>query len=318
MFTKKRHVFRTRRRVPLTLLFLFLSFGSVDRLLTLDTSNGYFRTLWARLCIQNQSLQQRSRVEGTGIVIVEDAQQPKYFSKFDYTALYARLDNSGYHKSNLSGNELAFLPLLRELATGPVSSAVVLGCGTCAVLPHLQTIYLGSAHALEVSPVSVDIARALRRDSGCNAGPCIKVGSLLNIPWHDRSFDVGISCDVLEHIHPDDVPQAISEISRTVEGILVLSIANGPSVRNNTELHLTKKSRYWWTEKFREHGWVPINVHRDVWKSMWQLPTSPRLWNFEGDLCEDTNAVDCGAVFIMLARSNFVSHAEGVLEKLSS
>ena len=116
------------------------------------------------------------------------------------------------------------------------------------------------------------------------------MGSLLDIPWGDRALDIAVSSDVLEHIHPMDVDRSIAEITRITKHILLLGIATGPSVRQGTELHLTRRNQAWWTKKFEDAGWISVEISAAIWKSLWNKPTSPRLWNYQGRICTDPNA----------------------------
>ncbi len=43
----------------------------------------------------------------------------------------------------------------------------------------------------------------------------LKVGSALDLPWPDRSFDLVFTSGVLIHISPDDLGSAMDEIHRT-------------------------------------------------------------------------------------------------------
>ncbi len=50
------------------------------------------------------------------------------------------------------------------------------------------------------------------------------VGSVLDIPFNDSSFEVVICCEVLEHIPYEAIPKALSEISRVSEQYVILSL----------------------------------------------------------------------------------------------
>jgi len=248
-----------------------------------------------------------------------------YESKFDYAGLYERLDSGSYHQSNITGNELAFLPLIDAVSVSWQNSheveswpeVIILGCGTCAALPNLQQVVFNHAYAMEVSGVSISIARDLHRDGGCREPPCIKQGSVVNIPWEASKFGVGLSCDVLEHIHPLDIDRAVQEITRTVYGILILSIPTGISVRQGIELHLTRQQPEWWSSKFQENGWVDLVVETKFWEKLWNRKTSPRLWNFRSRVCSETNHGKCAGL-IMLARPGFLEVATNALNILKA
>jgi len=66
-----------------------------------------------------------------------------------------------------------------------------------------------------VSVTTLDIAEDLQPDV---------VGSITKIPLEDKSFDVALAAEILEHIHFEDVPQALRELARMVRTHVVISI----------------------------------------------------------------------------------------------
>ena len=54
-------------------------------------------------------------------------------------------------------------------------------------------------------------------------------GDLLNIPFKDRSFDLTICLNVLHHVHQEDFPRAVDELTRITPKYLMIEIRN----RNN-------------------------------------------------------------------------------------
>ena len=229
-----------------------------------------------------------------------------YTSSFDYVGLYSRLDKGSYHVSNDTANELAMMPLLErilhELPNNKNTSAVLLGCGTCAALPKLHSLTHGNAYGMEVSSSALMIATELgRAGTGCREPPCLRMGSLMDIPWGDDSFDIAMSNDVLEHVHPMDVARSVTEITRVTKRIALLGIATSSSVRHGTELHLTRRNHKWWKAQFE--GAIP----NEVWKLLWNKPSSPKLWNYRGTVCTDpdadvVNGKGCGVLFFAFAK----------------
>eukprot|EP00971_Amphidinium_carterae_P152439 3021008-Amphidinium_carterae.1 len=64
------------------------------------------------------------------------------------------------------------------------------------------------------------IAMALQLRKGtCTQPPCFKVASVTKLPYDDASFDLGLSADMLEHIAPEDVPQAVTGIHGGMQNI---------------------------------------------------------------------------------------------------
>lgn len=91
----------------------------------------------------------------------------------------------------------------------------------------------------------------------------VEPGILTNLPYEDNSFDLVFSADVLEHIHPEEADQVISELVRVSRRHLFLSISlkghTKKSGENNDEAHrhTMLRPRSWWEEKFRQHGAIP-------------------------------------------------------------
>ena len=50
--------------------------------------------------------------------------------------------------------------------------------------------------------------------------------NLLNLPFEDNQFDVTICINVLHHIHENDLPTAIEQLSRITRKYLILEIKN--------------------------------------------------------------------------------------------
>ena len=93
-----------------------------------------------------------------------------------------------------------------------------LGCGTGGVLQHLQG--LGDAVGLDPAP---EAARYCRR----RALPMV-LGSGLELPFADGSFDAVLALDVIEHV-PDDVAM-LREARRVLRpgGTLVVTVPSLP------------------------------------------------------------------------------------------
>ena len=117
-------------------------------------------------------------------------------------------------------------------------------------------------------PRSVEVINASRR---C-VGPCFQVGSALQIPWPDNSFDAILSTDVLEHIAESDVPTLVREFCRVSKKWLFLMIASkkeankeslktarsafkdSSALRHVESLHITTRDSDWWLAKFQEQA----------------------------------------------------------------
>lgn len=72
-----------------------------------------------------------------------------------------------------------------------------------------------------INVTTLDIDKELKPDV---------VGSVLDIPFPDASFQVVMCCEVLEHLPYDNVSRALSEISRVSKQYIVLSIPDANRV----------------------------------------------------------------------------------------
>ena len=82
------------------------------------------------------------------------------------------------------------------------------GCNTGNQLLLLQEMGYLNLCGVELQPYAIEIARRrLPRIS-------LKLGSALDVPHADSSFDVVFTSGVLIHISPQDLPRALDEIHR--------------------------------------------------------------------------------------------------------
>src|SRR5690606_33175711 len=88
-----------------------------------------------------------------------------------------------------------------------------------AVLGNLVSQTVG----LDGSPGALRLARQL------NPGHRFAAGDLLDLPFPDRSFDLVVCMEVLEHL--DDPESGLAELCRVSAGWLLLSVPNEPLFR---------------------------------------------------------------------------------------
>lgn len=68
--------------------------------------------------------------------------------------------------------------------------------------------------------LAVDLNEEILRQNHCDT--CI--GDILDLPLADRSVDLTISCDVLEHIEPDKLDLAVSELQRVSRKYIYIQV----------------------------------------------------------------------------------------------
>ena len=168
----------------------------------------------------------------------------------DYAELYDRLRRAGYHQDDRDQTHLDLhLPWIREHLE--YDSVLDIGSSTGGALP-LLTPDGQRACGVDVSQLAVERGRELGRD--------IRLGSATELPFPDRSFDLVVSADVFEHLHPEDAPQAVREALRVARRYLFMKIASQPDVTRQWQevaghrLHLTTQPLEWWTRQFAAGG----------------------------------------------------------------
>lgn len=102
-------------------------------------------------------------------------------------------------------------------------------------------------HGIDISMLAVKEGFALGREIIC--------GSVKHLPYKDKSFDLVVSSDTLEHIEPEDVDQAINEIVRVAKEYLFMQICTKEDMCHwkrliGKPLHRTIKPLDWWLNKF--------------------------------------------------------------------
>ncbi len=98
----------------------------------------------------------------------------------------------------------------------------------------------------------LDVAKRTIEEGNRQAPGCFELGSILDIPYPEDSFDTVVCTDVLEHLAEQDVPKALSELNRVTRRSVFATIATRPD-RDKT-WHLTVKDRMWWEDRLFEAG----------------------------------------------------------------
>lgn len=112
------------------------------------------------------------------------------------------------------------------------------GAGTGILVRDLKKVY-GDERILGVE--YSDDAREIAKEA---YGLQLQAGSILELPVEDKTVDVAIALDVLEHVERDDI--ALSELLRVTksDGHLVLNVPAMPSLWSDWDVSLGHFRRY--------------------------------------------------------------------------
>ncbi len=120
------------------------------------------------------------------------------------------------------------------------------GCGNA-----YETVYL-KMHGANVTTLDF-VAPEIEYLTGCQT-----IGACQNIPFRDNQFDAVICCECLEHIHPDEINQCLSELFRVGQKF-EFTIADKPDPYKY-DSHLCIESLTWWIDKLESIGYMVLNA----------------------------------------------------------
>lgn len=167
------------------------------------------------------------------IPVVTSASDLVHDSRFDRTAVYDALYSKGYQVQSLNYSQShLLLPVVHTLMNESkgdweLKTALDVGCSHGYAVTKLWELGL-QASGIDLSNVAIDIARQTRPDEmelrcvapfpGRNRS-CFQQGSVADLPWANRSFDLTMSSDVLEHVPPALTDFAVAEMSRVTRKV---------------------------------------------------------------------------------------------------
>jgi len=154
-----------------------------------------------------------------------------------YFDLYEKLYQDGYH-SDLSFSHFESIEpfVMAQLHNRPYSTILDVGCSHGLVVQKL--INMGhNAYGIDVSNTAIEKCKQ-RGLTTC------KLASVTETPFDDNMFDLIISTDMLEHLLPEDVSQAVTELRRICKGKCLFSIACDPEGNKTPLQKLHNKNQY--------------------------------------------------------------------------
>jgi len=180
-----------------------------------------------------------------------DRAYQELFEKFPNHSRLALTEENKWRRGRMNARLIA--PFLKQKA-----HILEVGCGTGYVITALAE----QGHTCYGVKVSQDMLKL------CQArGLDVIQGTACSIDFPDDSFDIVFSQELLEHLHPDDVPGHYSEAFRLLKpnGILIVETPNrrtGPQdisrgfTRVAEGLHLKEWSVWELIQMFKKSGYV--------------------------------------------------------------
>ncbi|OXM86526.1 methyltransferase domain-containing protein [Paenibacillus rigui] len=158
-----------------------------------------------------------------------------------YNEYWNRSDRFGQTSFDHIDKEALIKSVIKFSGMGSILDA---GCGMGVLVRELLCKGL-NVHGMDVSDYIIKYNESISPGR-------FKVGSLLDIPWKDESFDSVICTDVLEHLKKEDVLKAISEFYRVTRRTLYCRVST--QMDRDDRWHLTVEDRRWWEEQFINAG----------------------------------------------------------------
>ncbi len=156
----------------------------------------------------------------------------------EYTDYWSRSDRWGSH--SFSDAEA----LCRRVMSLGGSSVLDVGCGM-GLLVHTLLKHGVHSHGVDIAPRPIEENNEL-------APGHFHLGSILDLPFADDSWDTVVSTDCLEHIAEADVPQALAELHRVAQRNVYINLATTRD--RDGRWHLTIRNREWWEARFFAAG----------------------------------------------------------------
>lgn len=133
--------------------------------------------------------------------------------------------NEYYEQPSFWGNELTSLEQKRinktiEFIPEDTNSILDIGCGDGRIINRLTDNY---------ACMGIDISQEALQHVKCKK----TISSVDNIPLPDRSYDLIICCEVLEHLPFMVFEKAINELVRVSNKYILISVPNNESITNN-------------------------------------------------------------------------------------
>ncbi len=230
---------------------------------------------------------------------MKDEKREQPLSPSLYTEEYFRTACEGYDEFNESDGQRLSRRLEAAFALADVKPGMKVldvGCGRGEILRHCaeRGAY---AYGIDYAPVAVELSHevigAMSPEDAARTG--VMLADAKKLPFADKSFDRVLMFDVVEHLHPWELHEAMLEVRRVLkdDGRFIVHTAPNvwydryayPIVRQFRRLmgqgHLYPKDP-------RQFG-VAVNEHVHVnEQSLWSMKRALREAGFEGKVWLDS------------------------------
>lgn len=129
------------------------------------------------------------------------------------------------------------LRAMTEIIKPYTGSFLDVGCGRGELMRVAQALGYRPVYGMEAVP------------GLCNE--FVINGTIDDIPYPDKSFDVVCCVDVIEHILETDIVIGLKELERVTKGTLFIAAADFPDFRNGVNLHPSARPYGDWDKLFR-------------------------------------------------------------------
>lgn len=134
----------------------------------------------------------------------------------------------------------------RDLFPASFASALDIGCGAGRLFTLWNEAGI-DAWAFDIAPNCLD------PDVAAKWGHKLVVGTLWEMDWAGRRFDLGICTDVAEHWPPEHVQECLRRIGLCCDEVL-FKVAHSPNQLGGEVLHLTLRPASWWIARMDALG----------------------------------------------------------------
>lgn len=81
-------------------------------------------------------------------------------------------------------------------------------------------------------------------------------GVVNDLPFEDNEFDIVTAFELIEHLEPEDIDQALNELCRVSGSLVMMTICPFRCDHLGYDLHRTMHTHEWWVDKLSEFGEV--------------------------------------------------------------